>query len=209
MVSAAYLRTDWRFFNNRLWLVAGVRYERTDDEGYGVKNDITALYQKDANGNLIRGANGLPVRLPGLDAATAASLQFIDRGAHAERNYDGFFPSANVVFNLTQNLLLRASYAKTISRPNLDQIIPGMTITDPNTANTTNLLITVNNTSLNPWTAENYDVGLEYYFGQNASNVISIGGFKKDIKDFFATRRVDATPELLESFGLDDSYLDV
>lgn len=37
----------------------------------------------------------------------------------------GFFPSANVVFNLTQNLLLRASYAKTINRPNLDQIIPG------------------------------------------------------------------------------------
>ncbi len=207
VISAAYLRTDWRFFSNRLWVVAGARYERTDDEGYGLKNDISALYQKDANGNLARGANGLPIRLPGLDAATAASMQFIDRGAHAKRNYDQLYPSANVVFNLTQSLLLRASYAETITRPNLDQIIPGMTITDPNTTNTTNLLITVNNTGLNPWTATNTDLSLEYYFGKTGSNLISIGGFRKDIKDFFATRRVDATPELLDSFGLDDSYL--
>jgi iron complex outermembrane receptor protein len=206
-VSAAYFRTDWKFFHNRLQVVAGVRYERTDDEGEGVKNDPTALYQRDANGNLIRGTNGLPVRLPGLDATAAAQLQYVTRGAHAKRDYDGFFPSANVVFNLTRDLLLRASYAKTISRPNLDQIIPGMTVTDPNTANTNNLLITINNTGLNPWSAENYDLGLEYYFGKNGSNVISVGGFKKDIKDFFGSARVDATPELLESFGLDDTYL--
>ena len=206
-VSAAYLRTDWRFFNNRLLVVGGVRYERTDDKGSGVRNDPTALYQRDANGNLLRGANGLPVRIPGLDTITANQLQYVTRGAHAERDYDGFFPSANVVFNLTRDLLLRASYAKTINRPNLDQIIPGMTITDPNTTNTNNLLITVNNTGLNPWTAENIDLGLEYYFGKNGSNVISVGGFQKDIKDFFGSERIDATPELLESFGLDDSYL--
>lgn len=206
-ISAAYLRTDWRFFKNRLQIVGGVRYERTDDEGEGVKNDPTALYQRDANGNLVRGANGLPVRIPGLDAVRSAELQYTTRGARAKRNYDGFFPSANVVFNLTSDLLLRTSYAKTISRPNLDQIIPGMTVTDPNTTNTNNLLITVNNTGLNPWTAENIDLGLEYYFGRRGSNVISVGGFRKDIKDFFGSRRVDATPELLESFGLDDTYL--
>jgi iron complex outermembrane recepter protein len=184
-----------------------VRYERTDDEGYGARNDPSALYQRDSSGNLIRGANGLPIRIPGLDAVAAARLQYTDRGAHAKRNYDGLFPSANLVFNLTQNLLLRASYAETIARPNLDQIIPGMTITDPNTTNTTNLLITVNNTGLEPWTSQNVDLGLEYYFGKNSGNVISIGGFRKDIKDFFGSRREDTTPELLESFGLDDSYL--
>jgi iron complex outermembrane recepter protein len=206
-VSAAYLRTDWRLFNNRVWIVAGARYERTDNEGYGVKNDPTALYQKDASGNLVRGANGLPIRLPGLTPLAIAELQYTDRGAHAKRNYDGFFPSASAVFNLTQNLLLRSSYAKTIARPNLNQIIPGMTITDPNTSNTTNLLITINNTGLNPWTSENLDLGLEYYFGKTAGNVISIAGFRKDIKDFFATRREPATPEFLDSFGLEDSYL--
>jgi iron complex outermembrane recepter protein len=206
-VSAAYLRTDWRFFNNRLWIVGGVRYERTDDDGYGVLNDPTAKYQKNASGELIRGANGLPILIPGLSSAHAAALQFTERGAHSKREYDGFFPSANVVFNLTPNLLLRASYAQTISRPNLSEIIPGMTISEPNTTNENNLLIRVNNTGLNPWTAENVDLGLEYYFGRSGGNVISIGGFQKDIKDFFATRREDTTPELLESFGLDDTYL--
>lgn len=205
-ISAGYLRTDGRFFQNRLQLVGGVRYERTDDDGYGVKNDPTALYQRDASGNLIRGANGLPVRIPGLDTTTANRLQYVTRGAHARRHYGSFFPSANLVLNLTRDLLLRASYAETISRPNLDQIIPGMTIADPNTTNTNNLLITLNNTGLNPWTARNYDVGLEYYFGRNGGNVISVGGFQKNIKDFFGSARVDATPELLESFGLDSSY---
>lgn len=206
-VSAAYLRTDWRFFSNRLWIAGGVRYERTDDEGEGVLNDPTALYQKDASGRLIRGANGLPVRIAGLSAADAAARQYTVRGSQAKRNYDGFFPSANVVYNLTPNLLVRGSYAKTISRPALAQIIPGMTVSDPNTTNENNLLITINNTGLNPWTADNYDLGLEYYFGKNANNVVSVGGFRKDIKDFFANRRVDATPELLESFGLDESYM--
>jgi iron complex outermembrane recepter protein len=207
VVSAAYLRTDWRFFNNRLWVVAGARYERTGTSGYGLKNDPTALYQKDAGGNLIRGANGLPVRIPGLDPVSAARLQYTDRGAHAKRNYDGLFPSTNIVVNLSERLLLRSSYAKTITRPELDRIIPGMTVTDPNTANTSNLLISVNNTGLKPWTADNFDLGLEYYFGQSGGNLLSIGGFRKDIKDFFTSRRVEATPELLESFGLDQSYL--
>jgi TonB-dependent receptor len=207
MVSATYVRTDWRFFNNRLGVVAGVRYERTDDEGYGPLNDPTAKYQKDANGNFIRGSNGLPLRIPNLDSVAATALQFTKLGAYAKRNYDGFFPSANAVFNLTENLLLRASYAQTIARPNLDQIIPGMTITEPNTTNENNLRITVNNTALNPWTSESYDLGLEYYFGKNGGNVISIGGFRKDIKDFFATQREDTTIEMLESYGLDESFL--
>lgn len=206
-VSAAFLRTDWRFFNNRLWVVAGARYERTDTEGEGVLNDPTALYQRDASGNLLRGANGLPVRIPGLSPADAARLQYTTRGARGKRDYDGLFPSANLALNLRHNLLLRASYAETISRPNLNFIIPGMTVTDPNTANTNNLLITITNTGLSPWTARNYDLALEYYFGRTGNNVLSVGGFRKDIKNFFANRREDATPELLEAWGLDESYL--
>ena len=206
-VSAAFLRTDWRFFHNRLSIVAGARYERTDTEGEGVLNDPTALYQHDAAGNLVRGTNGLPVRIPGLSTADAARLQYTARGAHGKRNYDGLFPSANASFNLRHNLLLRASYAETISRPNLNEIIPGMTVTDPNTSNTNNLLITITNSGLSPWTARNYDLALEYYFGKTGSNVLSIGGFRKEIKNFFATRRTDATPELLTTWGLDDSYL--
>jgi iron complex outermembrane recepter protein len=136
-----------------------------------------------------------------------ARLQYTDRAAHAKRSYGDFFPSASIIYNLRENLLLRSSYAKTINRPNLNQIIPGMTVSDPNTTNTNNLLITITNADLNPWSSENLDLGLEYYFGKTRSNVISVGGFRKQMKDFFESRRVDATPELLESIGLDDSYL--
>lgn len=55
-ISAAYARADFRLLNDRLWLVGGVRFERTDAEGRGPLNDITAQYQRDANGNFILNA---------------------------------------------------------------------------------------------------------------------------------------------------------
>jgi iron complex outermembrane receptor protein len=51
-VSAGFLRTDLKLFDNRLWLVAGARYERTDNEGTGALNDIRATYQQDAQRQL-------------------------------------------------------------------------------------------------------------------------------------------------------------
>lgn len=74
------------------------------------------------------------------------------------------------------------AFAKTIGRPNLSEIIPSISISDP-TANDTNRTITVVNTGLKPWTAENLDLSIEKYF-ENAGHA-SVGAFQKDIKDFF------------------------
>src|SRR5207237_4614561 len=41
-VSAAYVQTEARFFNNRLNLLAGVRFEHTHDEGQGLLLDPNA-----------------------------------------------------------------------------------------------------------------------------------------------------------------------
>lgn len=179
-VSSAYLRGDARLFANRLWLVGGVRFERTDDEGHGFIDDITAV----------------PPTVT--DPLEVAKIRYQERANHARTHYQDFFPSLNGTYNLRENLLLRFGYAKSLGRPDFSNIIPGATIPDAGGATPT---ITASNTGLRPWQADNYDLTLQYFFGKKG--VLSLGIFRKNFTDFFGTVTTDATPELLESFGLD------
>lgn len=202
-VSAAFLRLDLKLLENRLHLVGGGRLERTDDDGYGVLNDIRATYQQDANGNLIRDAAGRPIRVS-TDAVQIARLQYTDRGAHVKRHYQNFCPSFNASYTFRENLVARVAYAKTIGRPTFGRIIPGVTVSDPG-ATTGTPTISLNNTGLKPWTGDNYDLSVERYF--EPGGVLSFGVFQKDIKNFFGSVRSAATLEQLEGFGLNDDYL--
>ena len=62
-ISAGYVRADAKALDNRLWLVAGVRFERTDDKGHGPLNDIRNTYVKDAAGQIVLGANNRPTQV--------------------------------------------------------------------------------------------------------------------------------------------------
>lgn len=200
-ISAGYLRTDVRLFDSRLWIVAGVRYERTDDKGAGPLNDITAQYQKNADGSLVDGnpgQAGIQRVLLSNDPLTLRRLRYQERAAVSARTYDGYYPSVNAAFNVSDNLVLRAAFAKTIGRPNINFIIPGTSISEPDVANPT---ITVNNTGLKPWRATSYDLSLESYHIKDGFG--SIGVFRKNVQDFFGVVSTAATPELLEQYGLE------
>ncbi len=201
-ISAAYVRTDVKLLENRLWLVGGVRFERTDDYGAGPLDDLRATYRQDASGNLLRDADGrlIPVTT---DALATARLRYRERGTEAKRSYDDYYPSINATFYITDGLVARAAFARTLGRPSLVEIIPGITVNDPAAAVRT---ATIVNSGLSPWTASNYDLSLEAYNIKGA--VVSAGVFRKDIKNFFMQTRTAATPALLESFGLSDDYID-
>lgn len=201
-VLAGYLRGDVSLLQNRLKLVGGVRYEKTYDEGWGMLNDITNTYQKDASGRIVRGSNGAPVRVTS-DAVALARLQYTERGSHAKRDYGDFYPSLNASYLITEKLVARASYARTITRPQLSSIIPSIVATDP-TVVTSVPTITVTNTGLQPWYSNSFDVGLEYYFDK--PGVVSIGAFRKDIKNFFGSVRTPVTTAQLEEWGFDESF---
>jgi TonB-dependent receptor len=64
----------------------------------------------------------------------------------------------------------------------------------------------VSNTGLKPWTADNFDVSLEYYFGRGG--VASVGAFLKELSDFWGTSTSPLTPALMQQFGLDERYAD-
>jgi iron complex outermembrane recepter protein len=203
-ISAGFLRTDLKLFENRLWIVAGARYERTDDKGAGGLNDIRATYQRDAQGNLLRNAAGQLIRVS-TDALAIAKLQYTERAALGKKHYDGYYPSMNASYSFTENFVARAAYARTIGRPDLNFIIPSRTITDPGSAEATRT-ITTTNAALAPWTADNYDLSFESYSVKGATVAVSL--FRKNITHFFVTRRTDATLPLLTEMGLSDDYLD-
>jgi len=201
-ISAAYLRGDVKLLANRLLLVGGVRFERTQDEGYGALNDLRATLRQDSNGNLLLDSAGRTIPVT-TDPVARAHLQFKERGTYGKRSYDGYYPSLNASYNVSDSIVARFAYARTIGRPQYSNIIPGTTVSAPDATNPT---ITINNTGLRPWTANAYDLSLEKYFANNG--VASIGFFRKDIDDFFGAITTTATTEALAELGLDDEYID-
>lgn len=197
-ISALYFRADTRLLRNRLWLVGGLRYERTDDEGWGPSVDPTAQYLKNPDGTLARGSAGQFIPLT-TDPLAVARLVYRERGNHQKTEYDGFFPSFNVSCNLQEDLVVRLGYARTIGRPNLPFIIPGVTYSTI-TPTTTTQVITVINNRLEPWEADNYDLSLETYLLKGGFG--SVGVFQKDLGNFFTAESFLATPELLEQYGV-------
>lgn len=195
-ITAGFVRLDTKLFSDRLWLVGGVRYERTEDTGYGPRIDPTGSLQKDANGNLVRTSTGATIPLT-TDPLQVAKLQYLKGGAHADRNYDGFYPSLNASYVLSKSLLLRVGYARNIGRPDLSLILPGTTF---NAVTANPRTITINNSGLDPWSANNYDITLESYLFKDG--IGSVGVFQKDIKGFFEAYQTSATPELLDLYGI-------
>ncbi len=199
-VSSAYLRADVHLMSHKLWLVGGVRFEQTQDKGDGPLQDNNAKYQHDSAGRLILDGAGKPILIPGLTALQQTQLIFRERATHAKHTYSGYFPSLNATYNFSDDLLLRAAYGRTLARPDYNNIIPGFTVADP--TSTTPKRITVRNTALKPWTADSFDLSLEYYF-KKATGVISLSAYQRNITNFFSATVRPITPADRELYGLD------
>jgi TonB-dependent receptor len=197
---APYVRLDTKFFAGRLQVTGGVRYERTQDKGDGPLIDPSRIYQRNAQGQIVRDGAGRPVVQAALSSLAGTRLAYIERGAHVDNTYDGYFPSINASFNLRPNLIARASFGRAINRPNFGNILPSMNLPDPESASRT---ITLTNPALKPWIADSYGLALEYYFNEPSSGVLSTRVYQRDIKDFFGTVLAPASDELLEPYGID------
>lgn len=214
-VSAYYFQVDMKLLQNRLRVLTGVRYEKTTDDGRGPLEEPSGVYQKNPDGSFVRDGNNNRVRKP--EAGTAGSMQELDfilqeQGYRAQRSYDGFYPSVHLTYNFRPNLLLRLAYAQTYGRPDFDSVIPNSIINefdvddgDAGDPETIGGSITVRNTGLRPWSADNCDLSLEYYTDQGG--MFTAGVFYKEIEDFFGDIARRATAEDLQLLGLDSRYL--
>ena len=212
-VSSAYAQGELTLLNGRLRVLGGVRLEKTDLNGRGPLYDPTAVFVRNAAGAFVRTATGATIRKP--EAGAVGSLAEVrlvrqERAARAARSYDGTYPSLHLTYNLRENLLLRAAYAKTYGRPDFDEIIPNTTVDEEDddlSGNPASLpgRLNVRNSGLKPWSADNYDLSLEWYTPQGG--LISGGVFAKEIDGFFADEVATATAASLAALGLDDRYV--
>jgi iron complex outermembrane recepter protein len=201
-VSSAYVRGDASFFNRRLKIVGGVRAENTRDRGEGPLTDITLNYQRDASGNIVRNANGTPALIE-TDPLLISKRTLLERKAIAKKEYFRVFPSINASYNIRDDLVFRAAYYTSIGRPNFNQYAGGVTLPDLDRTPSASNRISVNNVGVKAWEAESYMARLEYYF--KGVGVLSVGGFRRSIKNFFGSQVFAATPEFLEHYGLDEA----
>lgn len=87
-----------------------------------------------------------------------------------------WLPSAVLKASLRDNLLLRLGAAKVIGLPDSAQLAPSLTVLG------TFGTATAGNPSLRPFSANQYDVALEWYFGDSAA--LTVGAFYKDVAAF-------------------------
>lgn len=207
---ALYFQAEFRLLGDRLNVLTGVRYERTSSVGAGALGTPNDVYVRNADGSFALTPARARIRKP--EAGAVGSLEevkfiFHELASHSQRTYDGYYPSLHFTYTITDGFLARAAYARTYGRPNFSFIIPR---TDINEALDTGGAVvggtlTVRNPGLLPWTADNYDLSLEYYTKQGG--VFGAGAFRKDVKNFFGAETRDATPDELRDVGLEPGSL--
>lgn len=90
--------------------------------------------------------------------------------------YEDWLPAANVALNVTDNIILRASAAKVMTRPGLGNLSPGGSV------DSFNYRVSFSNPRLDPTRATNLDAAFEWYFSEES--LFSIAVFHKDIESF-------------------------
>jgi iron complex outermembrane recepter protein len=134
----------------KLNILAGIRFESTDvTRQQPVRDDSPAV-------------DGTMAEFPGIRYGTAS--------------YENYYPSIHAKYDVSRNLIARASWGKTAGRPNWGNIL-GATAYD-----IVDHEITVPNLELTPRLSENIDISLEYYF--EPVGVFSVGVFEKKITDY-------------------------
>ena len=167
----------------------GMRYADTSTIGRGV----TVAAQYTADGQPVLDDNGLIV--------TGDPVVQEDRGG-----YDDWLPSANLAFELTDNLQLRLAGSKVISRPEVSDFAGPSIIqqgfqTDEG-ADLGGVTITFKDPNLEPFRATQWEAILEWYPGNDGA-FFALGYFDKDIKNFNAPdRRVLANGESVTFRGI-------
>ncbi len=95
----------------------------------------------------------------------------------ANSTYENFLPALNVTWSAADNLKLRFSASRTMTRPEAGNILPGITFSDPSA-----LEASAGNPALKPFTSDNIDIGGEYYTG--GIGYIGLTAFQKIVDGF-------------------------
>ncbi|WP_347302083.1 TonB-dependent receptor [Croceibacterium sp. TMG7-5b_MA50] len=145
-------------------------FDATDLVGIGVRGDIGVRYVHTDQ----RSSGYVTISAPGQTPTNVRGDLRV-----AEQSYDDWLPSANLVIEPVDSLLLRLSAAKVMSRPELQQLTPTSGV-NPITRSGN-----VQNPFLEPIRANTFDAAVEWYWAPGA--LLSVAFFYKDLQSFVQT----------------------
>jgi iron complex outermembrane receptor protein len=157
-ITAGYVQAQAKF--GRLGVLGGVRRERTDVSGFGY----------------VRVTPATAAQIP--DPVARANNDW-NNPINNSGSYSRSFPSIHFTYDITDRLRAQASWSTSFGRPAFTNLVPTASISDPNQT------VTISNPALGPQYSKNIDLSLQYYL--RPAGVVSIGYFKKDIKDYIVT----------------------
>lgn len=214
-IPAGFVRFDSSTLDNRLKFAYGIRYEQTRDFGLGPYFNPGGNYAKNAQGQVLATTGAVYVPGTGQTIKTLyptnslgwAEDQYFADGSQAKGVYNNFFPSAAVSYNLTNDIIGRISYSRTVGRPDLGNIYPSLNLPDPTTVSAqTVTTIKVNNPGLHPWQSNNVGLSLEYYSPDGLSDVVA-RAYRRFVWNAFSVQNLpaSATAQYLTQYGIDPS----
>lgn len=174
---------------------AGVPYRRISRfaengfarKNFGVEEKITTLY---AQANLDSTLGSLPVRgnfgvqVQRADQEGFGLRTFADNSAGDPVSdgvaYTEVLPSANLIFDLSNDQKVRLGLARQLARPRIDDLSAGFGFGI--NQNTQRWEGGGGNPLLRPWIANAFDISYEKYFG--GRGYVSLGWFFKDLKSY-------------------------
>jgi len=119
-----------------------------------------------------------------------------------EGEYDILLPMIDVRVDLTDDIVARASWSKTISRAPLGNLAGGLALSpSPGLDSRTG---SQGNTDLDPYESKNLDFSLEYYYAEGS--YAAVGYFRKDVKNFISTRSSVAQYEGIRDISMGPRY---
>lgn len=116
-----------------------------------------------------------------------------------ERDYNNFLPSMNLTLEVTDDLLTRLSYGRSMTRPSLGSL----NIASPSFGYTTFTVGNLGNPALNPYESNDVDLAVEWYFDEGSLLALTI--FNKEIVTSLRTEQVE---KLIDEEFWDTIYAD-
>ncbi|MEW6998017.1 TonB-dependent receptor [Colwelliaceae bacterium BS250] len=157
-------------------------YSHIEEDSYA------AFVMANFDGDGFRGNFG--VRYAGTDAK---SIYYVEGAkTDTESDYAEFLPSFNLALDVADDVIVRVAASRAMARPQYVDMYVNPNVVGANDDLPDNQYWVVGNVGLDPFIADMFDIGVEWYF--NESSLVSATLFMKDVKNFvtFTESRADA-----------------
>lgn len=188
-ILSAYIQADYKY--NDLRGNFGLRFVETETTSSATDKVVYRLDYKDADGNEISQEQGRPEEFILNDK--------VNKQTHV-------LPSFNIVWDINDSWVMRGAAAKVISRPAYQDLGDFQTLTYTSSEYSADRSLETafdpiydaegwvgsgGNSSLKPLESTQFDLSLEYYYGEGSGASIAV--FKKDVDNFVVPLILDVT----------------